>query len=119
MTKAIATGEPVRPEAPFAVHSEYAGRAARLALHGELDLATVAILDEQLRAAWARDVARIELDLRGLRFIGSAGIAAILETGARARERGCALTLVRGPDDVHRIFELTGIVDRFAFRRTG
>jgi anti-sigma B factor antagonist len=117
VTKVISAGDPALPDgAPFTVRSEYAGHGARLALHGELDLATVALLDKELRAVWARDVDSIELDLRGLSFIGSAGIAAVLAAGARAREGGCALTLVRGRDDVHRIFELTGITGQFAFR---
>lgn len=100
----------------FAVDTEHAGRCARLALHGELDLATVGVLDEELRVAWSRDISRIEIDLRGLTFIGSAGVAALLEANARARDVGCALTLVRGPKRIHRIFELTGIEGQFAFR---
>ena len=113
-----ATGDPGLPDgALFVVDSEYAGRCARLALHGELDVATVAVLDDELRQAWARtDIRRLELDLRGVTFIGSAGIAALLKANARARERSCALTIVRGTDRVHRIFELTGIADQFAYR---
>ncbi|HUR84719.1 MAG TPA: STAS domain-containing protein [Solirubrobacteraceae bacterium] len=116
--KATATGDPVPPDgALFVVDSEYTGRCARLALHGELDVATVSVLDEELRRAWAQtDIRRMELDLRGVTFMGSAGVAALLGANARARDRGCALTLVRGTDRIHRIFELTGIADQFAYR---
>lgn len=104
-------------DAPFAVDSEYAGHCARLALHGELDLATVGVLDDALRRAWSHeDIRRMEIDLRGLRFIGSSGVAALLEANAHARESGCGLTLVRAPAHVHRIFEITGIDTQFAFR---
>jgi anti-sigma B factor antagonist len=110
--------EPGEPEgALFAVDTEFARRAARLALRGELDLATVGIFEDALCALWSRDVDRVEIDLRDLTFLGSAGVAAILEVNARAREAGCALTLVRGPGPVHRIFELTGIEGQFAFRQ--
>jgi anti-sigma B factor antagonist len=100
----------------FAVDTEYAGRCARLALRGELDIATVGVLEDELQEAWSRDLRRIEIDLSALTFIGSAGVAAFLEANARARRTGCALTLVRGPVQVHRIFELTGIESQFAFR---
>jgi anti-anti-sigma factor len=112
-----ASGEPApQGGALFVVETEHTGRCARLALHGELDLSTVGVLEGELRAVWSRDVRRVEMDLRGLTFIGSAGVAAMLEANARAREAGCALTLVRGPERIHRIFELTGIDGQFAFR---
>lgn len=112
-----ATGDVLPPDsALFSVETEYEGRCARLALRGELDLATVAVLDHELQEVWSRELRRVEIDLRGLEFIGSSGIAALLEANARARDCGCALTLVRGPAPVHRIFELTGIESQFAFR---
>jgi anti-anti-sigma factor len=112
-----AAGDPLPPDAAlFAVDTEYAGRCARLALRGELDIATVRVLDDELREVWSRDIRRLEIDLRALTFIGSAGVAALLEANSQARARDCALTLVRGPIAIQRIFELTGIVSQFAFR---
>jgi anti-sigma B factor antagonist len=112
-----AAGDAQPPEsALFAVDTEYAGRCARLALRGELDIATVRVLEDELRAVWSRDVVRVEIDLRDLTFIGSSGIAALLEANSSARDNRCALTLVRGPVSVHRIFEITGIESQFAFR---
>jgi anti-anti-sigma factor len=112
-----AAGDAQPPEgALFAVETEYAGRCARLALRGELDIATVRVLEDELHAVWSRDVIRVEIDLRGLTFIGSSGIAALLEANSRARDNRCTLTLVRGPASVQRIFEITGIESQFAFR---
>jgi anti-sigma B factor antagonist len=111
-----AAGDPGPDTALFAVATEYAGRCARLALRGELDLATVALLDEELSAVWAHDLRRIEIDLRDLSFIGSSGVAALLEVNSRARNVGVTLALVRGPEQVQRIFELTGIESQFHFR---
>jgi len=112
-----APGKPAAQDDPlFAVDAEYTGGCVRLALRGELDVATVAVLDDELRRAWSHDIRRVEIDLRDLTFMGSAGVAAILEANARASAVGCALTLVRGGERVHRIFELTGIEDQFAFR---
>jgi anti-anti-sigma factor len=112
-----AAGDALPPEsALFSVATEYEGRCARLALRGELDLATVRLLEDELQEVWSRELRRVEIDLRALDFIGSSGIQALLEANARARDHGCALTLVRGPASVQRIFELTGIESQFAFR---
>jgi len=111
-----ATGDAPHDRALFAVETEYAGRCARMALRGELDLATVTLLDDELRLVWERDLRRIEVDLRGLTFVGSSGIAALLALNSRAQRAGVALTLVRGPVQVQRIFELTGIESQFSFR---
>jgi anti-sigma B factor antagonist len=100
----------------FGVDTQLAGRCARLTLRGELDLATVGIFDAAVRAVRSCTLDGIEIDLRDLTFIGSAGVAALLAVNSRARDVGCALTLVRGPEPVHRIFELTGIDGQFAFR---
>jgi anti-sigma B factor antagonist len=110
-------GDPAPPEvALFGVDTQLAGRYARLTLRGELDLATVGIFDAAVRAVWSRAIDRIEIDLSDLTFIGSAGVAAILAVNSCARELGFSLTLVRGPQPVHRIFELTGIDGQFDFR---
>jgi anti-sigma B factor antagonist len=111
------SGDAAPPDgALFGVDTQLAGRGARLTLRGELDLATVGIFDAAVRAVRSCALERIEIDLGGLTFIGSAGVAALLAVNARARDVGCVLTLVRGPEPVHRIFELTGIDRQFAFR---
>ena len=111
-----APGDPAPPDAMlFAVETQLIGRSARVVVRGELDLATADIFEAALRSVWSRDVNSVEIDLRALTFIGSSGVAALLEASARARDRGCALTLVRGPQSVHRIFELTGIEGQVTF----
>jgi anti-anti-sigma factor len=111
-----APGDPAPPDAMlFAVETQLIGSSARVAVRGELDLATTDIFEAALRSVWSRDIHGVEIDLRALTFIGSAGVAALLEASARARDGGRALTLVRGPQSVHRIFELTGIEGQFTF----
>jgi anti-sigma B factor antagonist len=110
-----APGDPAPPDDVFAVETQLVGRTVRVVVRGELDLATVGILKSALRSVWSRDVRDVEIDLRALTFMGSAGVAAFLEANARARDIGCTLTLVRGPPAVHRVFELTGIERQFTF----
>jgi anti-anti-sigma factor len=43
------------------------------------------------------------------------GLRKLLEASARCNENGCQLSLLRGPRQVQRIFEMTGTLDRFVF----
>jgi anti-sigma B factor antagonist len=85
-----------------------------LACIGELDLATTPAFEDALCRAEA-DGRAITLDLSGLDFIDSRGLAMILALDRRLRESGARLTIVRGPDAVNRIFEITGVLDRLEF----
>jgi anti-anti-sigma factor len=49
----------------------------------------------------------IVVDVRALTFLDSAGLHTLIAAAASAERRGCALSLVRGSSDVHRMFELT------------
>lgn len=85
-----------------------------IALAGELDLDGAQRVREALQRAEAAKVRRIVLDLSELEFIDSNGIRLILEADARSRSDG-RLELIRGPRPVHRVFELTGVVERLPF----
>ncbi len=99
----------------FAVeHHDIADGPTRLACIGELDLATLPVFEDALCRAEA-DARAIVLDLSGLDFIDSRGLAMILALDRRLRESGGRLTIVRGPDAVNHIFEITGVLDRLEF----
>jgi anti-sigma B factor antagonist len=87
---------------------------ALLACTGELDLATVPVFEDALRRA-AADGRAIVVDLSELDFIDSRGLATILAFDRDLRESDRRLTIVRGPDAVTRIFEITGVLDRLEF----
>jgi anti-sigma B factor antagonist len=91
-----------------------AGGETLLACTGELDLATVPAFEDALRRARAGGRAII-LDLSGLEFLDSRGLATILAFDRELRESDGRLTIVRGPDAVTRIFEISGVVDRLEF----
>jgi anti-anti-sigma factor len=84
-------------------------------LEGELDLANAAELERELRRVEHTDALSIVLDLSGLEFIDSTGVRLLIEAEARSRADGDRLTLLRGPGQVQRILELTGILDRLPF----
>ena len=83
-----------------------------LACTGELDLATIPAFEDELCRAEA-DGRTIVLDLSGLDIIDSRGLAMILALDWRVREAGGQLIIVRGPHAVNRMFELTGMLERF------
>jgi anti-anti-sigma factor len=87
-------------------------------LIGELDLATVAGLDDELRRVERADPAVIAIDLSELTFIGSAGIGAILEASQRSSERGYRLVVVSANPTVQRAFDICGLTDGLRFVAT-
>lgn len=88
-----------------------------LTLRGELDLASVRQLEESLAAIDEQAPARITIDLRGLAFIDSSGLRALLLADTRAREQGYELVLIPGQEPVQRVFEMTGALDVLSFER--
>jgi anti-anti-sigma factor len=80
--------------------------AYTLALCGELDIASCTELEEELELAEMSSAKLIVLDLRGLDFIDSSGLHAIVDAHRRAARR---LIVVRGPSQVQRMFELCAL----------
>jgi anti-anti-sigma factor len=86
----------------FAVQVEKRVDATVMRIHGELDIASVeAFRWEMLQGIDGKSVV---IDLRGLTFLDSMGLCALIEL---ARTTPRPVTLIRGPANVHRVFELT------------
>lgn len=85
-----------------------------LALAGELDLASVPLLQQQLAEAATADSDRIVIDLTSLRFLDSSGLKLFLETREGLSERH-ELRLRRGNQTVQRVFDLTCTAAQFQF----
>jgi anti-anti-sigma factor len=91
---------------PFACFWTKGGlNAAWVQVTGELDVDTTPQFEQTLREPRAQLVV---LDLRELAFMDSCGVHAIVNAGARARQLGRRLVLLRGPPRVDRVFGLTG-----------
>jgi anti-anti-sigma factor len=85
------------------------------ALVGELDLESAPELERQLEEVASARPGRLLIDLGGLEFMDSTGLAVMVRAQRSARENGHGLALRPGPTQVQRLFELTGVLDRFAF----
>lgn len=88
------------------------GDTSRIAPVGELDVATIGIVEENIERAVSGDTRRLVLDLGGLTFMASTGLRLVLDLVKRRDDGEFELAVVRGPRPVQRVFELTCTHDR-------
>ncbi|MBV8218588.1 MAG: STAS domain-containing protein [Solirubrobacterales bacterium] len=96
------------------IHTERDREAVVLSLQGEVDLANAPELAHELLDAEVSG-ARIIVDLGGVDFMDCSGLRTLLEASSRCNGNGCQLSLLRGPRQVQRVFEMTGTLNRFVF----
>src|SRR5919197_2925709 len=70
-------GSPRSPD-PLSIRTDRRNGVTRVALEGELDLATVPVLEEHLAAIEHDGMRALVLDLRDLTFVDSSGLHAFL-----------------------------------------
>lgn len=99
-------------EPPLTASVEPFEGGLRVRLGGELDIATAPRAEEELRRAEEQAPETLAVDLSGLSFMDSTGLRLVVACAARSREAERRLLVVRGPDPVHRVLELTGLDSR-------
>jgi RND superfamily putative drug exporter len=77
-----------------------------VSLAGDLDLTTAEQLGTKLRDLESSAPAVTLIDLRGLRFMDSTGLAQLFQARRRASAEGRRLVLVKGPEPIDRILEI-------------
>ncbi|MDQ3676906.1 MAG: STAS domain-containing protein [Actinomycetota bacterium] len=95
------------------VRGEREGDTYVIELSGELDLDGAPAVEEALLRSEDSDAKSIVIDLSRLEFIDSTGIRLVVMAAQRC-DYG-RLTLLRGPKQVHRVFEITDLADRLPF----
>jgi anti-sigma B factor antagonist len=101
--------------APLAIRWVTGVHALTVELEGELDLETARELDRQLAAIDATRLERLVIDMRGVTFMDSTGLASIVRAYQTAEKSGYAVVLRRGSNQVQRLFALTGVDERLSF----
>lgn len=96
----------------FRVEVRNHGRAAIIAVSGELDLASSPALQEELDRVATSDSQLVIVDLRGLDFMDSTGLSVLVRAHQRSEEQGRQLAMVKGPQQVQRLLSLTGVGER-------
>ena len=97
------------------IEQSNSGDAPVLTLRGDLDIAGAKELHQELERIEATEPASLFVDLRGISFLDSSGLCELLAADARAKSAGRQLALVRGPDVVHRVFEIALLDKRLTF----
>lgn len=87
-----------------------------LRLSGELDLGAAAALERSVRPLCENGANAVTLDLSDLIFIDSTGLAAVVLAGALCSKHNCRYEVIPGPRQVHRLFEIAGLVKALPFR---
>jgi anti-sigma B factor antagonist len=90
---------------------------AVVALRGELDLADAVAVAAALAAVAAREPGII-VDLAGLEFIDSSGVAALARGRRQARQAGGDLLLAAPQQKVTRVLAITRLADAFSVYAT-
>ncbi len=104
------------PFEPFRIDVDRDLNTMRVALVGELDIATVVLVEAELQRHRAAGVRSFVLDLHQLTFMDSIGMRLLLNWGETPGKNGIDVALIEGPPQVQRMFALWGVHDRLSFR---
>jgi len=100
---------------PFSIsNSTCPDGTVRVSLRGELDVASAPELVDALEELRRSDTWFV-LDLRKLLFMDSTGLRAVIRVSKQVNADGRAMRVIRGPELVHRVFELTGADEMVEF----
>jgi anti-sigma B factor antagonist len=80
---------------------------------GEVDTFTAPVLRSSLDTQLEQSPSELVIDLSGVQFLGSAGLAVLVETQKSARARDIGLRLIATTRAVTRPLEVTGLIDLF------
>ncbi len=91
-----------------------AGDKVELALAGEIDLDSAAVLREGLNDCFEAGHRCLVLDMSDVTFCDSSGLGALVAALKRAREHGGWIRLRGLRPHVAKLFEITGLTQMFA-----
>jgi anti-sigma B factor antagonist len=99
----------------FAIDSQLQGDTARMAVAGELDIATVGQLEAEVGAVLARGVRHLMLDLSGLTFIDSSALRLFIVLNDRSAGEDWQLSMIRPVGPALSIFQISGAEEHLPF----
>jgi anti-sigma B factor antagonist len=95
-------------QAPFEIVVDEHETYVHVRMEGEFDLAAVEAVETTLLPLEER-FRVVVLDLRGVSFLDSTGMRAIVSADARSRKNRFELKIVRGPEAVQKLLYLAGL----------
>jgi anti-anti-sigma factor len=111
--KAAEEAEPAgeQPATDLELVSQSGADRARIRLNGELDLGSAPAFVARLAELEAGAPELLEIDLRGLTFMDSSGLAELFGANRRARERGGRIVIVKDHGPIERVLNLARVED--------
>jgi len=102
-------------QTPFEIEQVREQDGARLALSGELDIATVPRVEAAVNATLTAEVRTLTIDLSELGFVDSSGLRLFIVLDQRATAEGWTLRLVRPAEPVMKVFRVSGVEENLPF----
>ena len=100
---------------PFRCEVEPDRATVRVRPVGELDLATVPLVDTELAELWSVGFTKLVLDLRSVRFLDSTGLRMLLAWQARSNADGVVFAVIPGPQVVERVLQVAGVTEHLTY----
>lgn len=100
----------IAPEFQLTVRPD--GDHAVVSLVGELDLMSAGAVEHEVIGLLERGLAHVVVDLRGLSFMDSTGIRALLACHERAQQKNAGLAVILGDDRTRRPLDICGVLGR-------
>jgi anti-sigma B factor antagonist len=108
VVRPLTGSEEVVPDVPIKAVQLAAGVVC-VEVAGEFDLTRAYAFDQQLKAIETDDVTTLVVDLRGVSFVDSAGLARIMAARRRSQRAGRRFAVVRGCRAVDRLLAMTAL----------
>ena len=112
-------GEQTVPDDALSIRAYEESDRHVLVLSGELDLASVGRFMDAAHQLCELGAREILVDITEVEFIDSSGLRSILAAKAECEERSCRFSMTHGTGQAERVFELTRLIDRLPFRKSG
>jgi anti-sigma B factor antagonist len=85
------------------------GSAVMVSLYGELDIRYQSHVLASLERALARHPSALAADLRGLTFMDSTGVHALIDVERRCRRQSVRFVVIRGSSTINRVLSVLGL----------
>jgi anti-anti-sigma factor len=96
--------------APLCVTVQLDGHMVRVIAVGEIDMSTADVLRDSLNDALDKNPPAVVLDMAGVTFLDSTGIAALVVARNRAIGENTTLTLINCQPIIRQVLDVTGLL---------
>jgi anti-sigma B factor antagonist len=110
----VATDDDLTAEDPLGVDVQRSNGASVIRLAGEIDMLTTPALRAKVNEELQGKPTVLVLDMLSVEFLGSSGLALLVEALDESRNRDVALRLVANSRPVSRPLQATGLTDLFS-----